>query len=51
MVGAPCPHGMDCDHVGAGRLNKAGEPISIDDAECAGGCEEHYLFCKCEVVA
>tara|TARA_Y100001937_G_C6858170_1_gene215150 strand:+ start:9 stop:263 length:255 start_codon:yes stop_codon:yes gene_type:complete len=29
-------------------MSKAGEPISIDDAECAGGCEEHYLYCKCE---
>tara|TARA_R100000479_G_C6273816_1_gene160467 strand:- start:138 stop:350 length:213 start_codon:yes stop_codon:yes gene_type:complete len=19
VVGTPCPHGMDCDHVGAGR--------------------------------
>ncbi len=30
-------------------MSKAGQPISIDDAECAGGCEEHYLYCKCEV--
>ena len=28
-------------------MSKAGQPISIDDAECAGGCEEHHLYCKC----
>mgnify|MGYP003124184208 FL=1 len=30
-------------------MSKAGQPISIDDAECAGGCQEHYLYFKCEV--
>ena len=27
---------------------KAGEPKSEADAECAGGCEEHYLYCECK---
>jgi len=25
------------------------QPISEDDAECSGGCEEHHLYCECEV--
>ena len=25
------------------------QPISEDDAECSGGCEEHYLYCECGV--
>jgi len=31
----------DCEPI-------SGTPISEDDAECAGGCEEHYLYCNCE---
>ena len=36
----------DCGTSHLEGMGKHG-PVSEDDAECAGGCEEHYLYCQC----